>query len=70
MFGINYIISSVLAWIGAIIFAYVANKIFVFKKKNNTSKELYYEIYQFLKYRIASLGIDIGLMYMMVDILR
>lgn len=70
LIGINYIISSVLAWIGAIIFAYVANKIFVFKKKNNTSKELYYEIYQFLKYRIASLGIDIGLMYMMVDIFK
>lgn len=67
--GINYMISTVLSWIIAVTFAYVANKKCVFKSKLNTKKELIKEAYEFYKFRIISLIMEVILMYLMVSIL-
>jgi len=69
VFGIPYMVSTVLSWIIAVLFAYVANKLVVFKTKLNTKKELLKEIYEFFKYRIVSLIMEVGLMYLMVSIM-
>ncbi|NLL44436.1 MAG: YfhO family protein [Mollicutes bacterium] len=70
LIGIDYLISSALAWIGAVTFAYIANKWFVFKCKREDKKSLIKEIYQFIKYRIISLSIDLGLMFIIVDLIK
>lgn len=68
LFHVNYMISNVISWIGAVSFAYITNKIFVFKSKCDSDKDVIIEVYQFFKYRIFSLIIDILLMYLFVEI--
>jgi len=68
LFHVNYMISNVISWIGSVSFAYITNKVFVFKSKCDSEKDVLIEIYQFFKYRIFSLIIDILLMYAFVEI--
>ena len=67
-FHVNYMISNVISWIGSVSFAYVTNKKFVFKSKCDNEKAVFIEIYQFFKYRVFSLVIDIFLMYLFVEV--
>ncbi len=67
---INYIISTILSFVLAVIFAYFVNKKFVFKSITNNLNELLIEMYQFIKYRLISLGIDVLLMILMVSVLN
>lgn len=67
--GFDYITSSVISWIIAVLFAYITNKIFVFKSKTINKKSLFKEMYQFFKYRLLSLGVDLGIMFILVDII-
>lgn len=64
-FSINYMISNVVSWIISVLFAYITNRIFVFKSK---SQNIVLEIYQFFKYRIFSFLIEIFLMYVFVEL--
>ena len=64
IFHIYYVISNILSWIIAVLFAYYANSKYVFD--GNMSKK---EIIEFYKYRILSLIVDLILMYLLVDIL-
>ena len=68
LFHVNYMISNVISWIGSVSFAYITNKIFVFKSKCDSEKDVLIEVYQFFKYRVFSLLIDILLMYVFVEI--
>lgn len=66
-FHINYMIANVISWIISVLFAYVTNRIFVFKSK---SENIVLEIYQFFKYRIFSFLIEIFLMYVFVELIN
>ena len=66
-FHINYMVSNVISWIASVLFAYVFNRIFVFKSKNDN---IFVEIYQFFKYRIFSFLIEIFLMYVFVELIN
>ena len=68
IFHINYMISNIISWILSVSFAYITNKKFVFKSICDTFKDLIIEIYQFFKYRLFSLVIDILLMYVFVEL--
>ena len=68
--NVNYMVATVLSQIIAIIFAYVTNKLFVFESKNLTKKELVREIISFFGFRGISLLLDMGFMYLFVDILN
>lgn len=68
VFHVNYMISNVISWICSVSFAYVTNKKFVFKSKCNNDKAVFIEIYQFFKYRLFSLVIDVLLMYLFVEV--
>jgi len=68
LFHVNYMVSNVISWIGAVTFAYVTNKMFVFESKCNSNKDVIIEVYQFFKYRVLSLIIDVLLMYLFVEI--
>lgn len=69
LFLINYQVSTVIAWVLSVLFAFVTNKIFVFESKNESRKDDFREILSFFTFRILSLGIDMGSMYVMVQVL-
>lgn len=67
--GVNFMVSNVFAFIGAVLFAYVTNKIWVFKNRNFELKYLLGEIAKFFSARIVSFGMDMTIMYVFVEIL-
>ena len=64
VFHIDYLISNVLSWILAVLFAYITNKIFVFESK---SKKNIKEITSFFFFRIVSLVMEMIILYIFVD---
>lgn len=69
VFHVNYMISNVISWIISVTFAFVTNKIFVFNSKCDSKTDVLIQIYQFFKYRLFSLIIDILLMYVFVELI-
>lgn len=67
VFHIDYLISNVLSWIIAVLFAYITNKIYVFESK---SKKNIKEITSFFFFRDVSLIIEMIILYIFVDILH
>lgn len=66
-FNINYIISNILSWIVAVVFAYFVNRIFVFKSKDKNKLK---EFLSFTGARLLTLLLDTGLMILLVQILH
>lgn len=62
-------ISNVLSWICAVTFAYFTNRIFVFKSKSQ-NKEKIKEAIKFYSSRVASLIMDMALMYILYSMLH
>lgn len=62
-------IANVLSWICAVIFAYFTNRKFVFKSKSHGSKQIQ-EIINFFASRVASLLIDMSLMFILFSIMH
>lgn len=60
-------IANIIAWIIAVIFAYVTNRKYVFESKNKNKKK---EITNFLMARVTTLLIDMVLMYFGVNIMK
>lgn len=67
VFHIDYLISNVLSWIIAVLFAYITNKIFVFESK---SKKNVKEITSFFFFRVVSLIMEMVILYVFVDMLH
>lgn len=67
--GCDFKISTIISWICAVIFAFVANKTIVFKSKTESKRQLFLEIFNFFKFRVISLFIDMALMIILVDFL-
>ena len=65
IFHIDIYISSVLSWILAVTFAFITNRIFVF---NSKERNIILELIKFYLSRLASLGIELLLMYLFVNI--
>ena len=62
-------IANVLSWICAVTFAYITNRIFVFKSKSK-GKEKIKETLNFLSARIFSLIVDMAFMYLLYSVLH
>ena len=60
-------IAVIISWIGAVAFAYVTNRIFVFKSK---SKNYLKEIRDFIISRIATLLMEMSIMWFFVTLLK
>ena len=56
-------ISTILSWIVSVTFAFITNKIYVFKSKNDN---ILNEMFKFYTSRLASLGIEILIMNLLV----
>ncbi|MEF9922772.1 MAG: GtrA family protein [Anaerovoracaceae bacterium] len=62
--AINYIVANSIAWLGAVIFAFYANKHMVFHSQGNKLKEFT----QFFSVRILTLFLENFLLYLFVDV--
>ena len=62
----NYLVANVIAWIGAVIFAYVVNKLLVFESDRRDLRGLLYEIGTFFAARLLSLGLEEGILFLFV----
>ncbi len=69
LFGINYQISNVISWILAVLCAYITNKLWVFESRGKSRRENVGEAALFYFFRIVSLGIEMGIMYIMIDMM-
>lgn len=59
-------IANIISWIFSVTFAYITNRIFVFKSK---SKNYIKEIISFFASRVLTLVLDMGIMFVLVSIL-
>lgn len=64
------IFSTVVAWIVSVLFAYVTNRKWVFHSSANGAKEIIKEIGSFFSCRLATGFVDLGCMWIFVDILN
>jgi putative flippase GtrA len=69
-FHVNYLISNVIAWILAVIFAYITNKFFVFESKDKNIKKYINEFILFVGARVVSGFLDTALMFIFVDLFK
>lgn len=60
-------ISTLLAWIVAVMVAFVTNKLWVFKSRNTTWKQTVREFISFTGFRLISELFDLGIMLFAVD---
>ena len=60
-------LAIIISWIFAVSFAYVANRIFVFKSNN---KNIFKEIVSFVSARIITLLMEMALMWIFVTLLK
>lgn len=67
--GIGNTLSNVIAWILAVAFAYVTNKLWVFDSKSWKPQVLKREIIAFVSCRLATGILDIAIMFVCVDLL-
>ena len=70
IFNLSTIISTIIAWILSVLFAYVTNKIWVFKSKSWDKNILIKEMISFFSCRLLTGLLDIAIMYIFVDILK
>ena len=69
IFNIDYLVSNVLSWVIAVLFAFITNKLFVFESKSKDKKLISKEITNFFFFRIVSLVLEMVIMYVFVDLL-
>lgn len=67
LFYINWEISNIVAWILSVLFAYVTNRKYVFESKSNNIVK---EMTSFFGFRLLSFVLDMGFMYLFVDMIR
>ncbi|MGN0370843.1 MAG: GtrA family protein [Butyrivibrio sp.] len=52
---VNYVVYNVIAWIAAVLFAFITNKLFVFESKSFNAKTILRELLSFVAARLLSL---------------
>ena len=68
--NLSTIISTAISWFLAVLFAYVTNRKWVFESHVLNTKEVTKEITSFFSCRLLTGLLDIGIMYICVDILK
>ena len=68
-FNISNIVSNTNAWIAAVIFAFITNKVWVFKSKSFEPVLVLRELTSFILARLSRGLLDMFIMYMGVDVL-
>ena len=68
--GLSVAASTVITWILAVLFAYVTNRRWVFHSSARTANEIAREMLSFFSCRLATFLVDLGCMFLFVDVLH
>ena len=68
--SLNNITSTILAWLVAVFFAFVTNKVYVFESQRTKTSERLSEMASFFFFRIITGVLDVVIMAITVDILK
>ena len=68
--NINYLISNTISWIISVVFAYIANKFYVFNSKDKRKDVMVKEFIKFVNCRLTSGVIEILLLFLLVDMMK
>ncbi|MBQ4572889.1 MAG: GtrA family protein [Clostridia bacterium] len=60
-------VANVLSWVGAVLFSYIANRLFVFESKN---PKIFKELIAFVSSRLVTLLLDMGTMFLLSSVLH
>ena len=60
---------TVVAWVIAVVFGYVVNKVYVFHTHCKTTAELVREFISFITMRLVSFGMELVLMFLTVEVM-
>ena len=66
--NVQYMVANIVAWVFSVAFAFVTNKLWVFKSKSWTFSVWIKECIQFIFARIATCVFDIGYMFVAISI--
>ena len=66
MFSIDWSIANVIAWIFAVIFAYITNRIIVFQ---SSSPHVFKELLLFVQFRLVSLLLEMLIMFVLIELI-
>ena len=66
---VSNVASNIAGWVLSVAFAFVTNKIWVFESKTTGAKDLFREAVSFTMGRLATGVMDLGIMYLMVDVM-
>lgn len=69
IFSIGNVVSVAVAWLLSVVFAFVTNKLYVFKSVSTDKGVIYREAIMFLSSRLFSGAIDMIIMYITVDVM-
>ncbi len=65
-----YLLTNIISWIFAVVFAYITNKLWVFESKSWKSRVVIKELIGFFGARILSLVIEEAGLWLMIDLLN
>lgn len=68
--GLSYSPATVIAWIVAVGFAYIVNRVWVFESKSRGVRAVLREIILFVGARLFSLVLELGVMFVGMDLLQ
>lgn len=66
----NNIVSTIVAWFIAVIFAFITNKVYVFKSQRTSPRKLLSEVISFFGCRLLTGILDVAIMVVAVDLLK
>lgn len=69
VFGVSNVVSNIIAWILSVLFAFITNKLWVFDSKSLEFKLFLKELGNFTVCRLATGVLDLGIMFVGVDLL-
>ncbi len=67
--GVNTYITNIIAWVGAVLFAYLTNRSVVFNSTAKKGRELFKETISFYGARVFSLVVEMLILYVCIDLI-
>jgi putative flippase GtrA len=65
---LSWQVSNAAAWVLAVLFAFITNKLYVFKSKSFTAAVFWREFFGFFGARLLSLGVDYVCLWLLIDL--
>ncbi|MEY8662982.1 GtrA family protein [Ligilactobacillus faecis] len=66
--GLNYLLANIIAYLIALLFTFITNKYLVFETKHHSLEQTLRELIAFLHIRFLSFLLDLGLMFLGVQV--